>query len=139
MQHWKARFYRTLGALAQSGGAMALVIASDEHSIAGVVVGGFLGLAGLLMWGKGAYERGLLDAEREEEATARSAARTEELVLDLQRQMAVLRAEHDVLLRAPWSSAIEAPRPLRSAESRRPDTPAGELRLPPGTTPLPPQ
>ncbi|MCU0617163.1 MAG: hypothetical protein MUD17_08815 [Gemmatimonadaceae bacterium] len=127
-----------VGVIAQVGGATLVMFAGNLREPWMVVTGAMVGAAGLLLWGKAARLRGRIDAEQEQEALARSAMRTDQLVLELQQQVSVLRGEQHAL----WQASLQAAGDARSVAepSTRHRLDAGaEPRPRTGTTPLPPQ
>lgn len=135
MSNWTARLHLAAGLLAQAGGAALVMFGGNVREPWMVVTGGIVGAAGLVLWGRGAHARGRLEAEQEAEALSRSTARGDQLVLELQQQVTLLRAEQELLRRAPWPAAPDG----AARGSAVAALPPAERRGRTGTTPLPPQ
>lgn len=146
MSSWKWRYHATLGALAQIGSAALLVVGATESAIGAMLAGGMLGVAGLLLWGAAARERGRAESEQE---AVMSSSSTDRLLFELQREVAALRTDHDAVLRAqllvprdvrpdaPLLGSRDAGVDRRATASRGVESGAELLRRT-GNTPLPP-
>jgi hypothetical protein len=130
MSKWKALYFDTLGVLGQASCAVLRIVGASEGAPGAVLSGGILDVAGLLLWGAGARERGRAESEQE---AAMSSSRTDQLLFELQRAVLALRADHDALIRAQLLASRDASAELLLPGPRREESP--EM----SNTPLPPQ